>query len=78
MVEQANAKHKQVEKIYSSDSLQQTQLINYIGKINLYPEATKQKIRTILGIDGTGSMGNSLKKVCQVCSKAFEETYAVL
>ena len=36
------------------------------------------KIRTVLGIDGTGSMGNGLKKVCEVCSKAFQETYAVL
>jgi hypothetical protein len=35
-------------------------------------------IKTILGIDGTGSMGAGLKKTCEICSVSFERAYKVL
>jgi hypothetical protein len=35
-------------------------------------------MKTILGIDGTGSMGAGLKKTCEICSVAFERAYKVL
>jgi hypothetical protein len=38
----------------------------------------RTNIKTILGIDGTGSMEAGLKKVCEICSASFERAYQVM
>jgi hypothetical protein len=38
----------------------------------------KLNIKTVLGLDATGSMGGALKKTCEVMGTAFERAYLVL
>jgi hypothetical protein len=53
-------------------------LINYVSTLNTYPEIRKVTIKTILGLDATGSMSAALRKTCEIIGTAFEQTYAVL
>jgi hypothetical protein len=53
-------------------------LIDYVSKLNVYPEIRKLNIRTVLGLDATGSMGGALKKTCEIIGAAFERAYLVL
>jgi hypothetical protein len=58
--------------------LAQNDLIEYVAKLNFYPEIRKLNIRTVLGLDATGSMADALKKTCEVIGTAFERAYLVL
>jgi hypothetical protein len=49
-----------------------------VFKLNNYPEIRKTNIKTVLGIDATGSMSSALKKTCEICSVSFERAYQVL
>jgi hypothetical protein len=53
-------------------------LIKYVSNLNEYPEITKVNIKTVLGLDATGSMGAALKKTCEIIGTAFERAYQVL
>lgn len=58
----------------------QSDLIEYVSKLNVYPEIRKNNIniKTVLGLDATGSMGAALKKTCEIIGIAFERAYKVL
>lgn len=47
-------------------------------KLNNYPEIRKINIKTVLGLDATGSMGGALKKTCEIIGTAFERADQVL
>jgi hypothetical protein len=67
-----------VVSIFSKERLSQEDLANYILELNNYPSMKKMTVKTVLGLDATGSMSASLKRTCEVISTAFERTYAVL
>lgn len=67
-----------MERIYSSKELKQADLLEYIGRLNKCPEIRKINVRTIVGLDATGSMGGVLGKACLVIGESFERVYKVL
>lgn len=78
MLVEADGKHNKVVAIFSQQQLSQEDLIRYISELNRYPSMKKMTVKTILGLDATGSMSAALRKTCEVISTAFERTYAVL
>ena len=58
--------------------LAQKDLINYVLSLNFYPLIRKTTIKTVLGLDATGSMTFALEKTAQIIATAFERTYIVL
>ncbi len=71
LLEESDKKHEDVIKIFNKDSLAQSDLIEYVSKLNIYPEIRKLNIKTVLGLDATGSMGAALKKTCEIIGTAF-------
>lgn len=55
-------------------------MIKYVSELNEYPGAGSGNviIKTVLGLDGTGSMGAGLKQTCSIISTAFARAYQVL
>lgn len=74
----ANRQHDKALQEYGKEKLGQTDLIKYIQTINRYPEMGKIRIKTVLGLDATGSMSHVLQKTCQIIDITFERAYAVL
>lgn len=56
----------------------QSDLVDYVAKINEYPSVKSYVIKTILALDATGSMQHALKKTCLIIGDAFERSYTVL
>jgi hypothetical protein len=46
--------------------------------LNLYPLINRVNVRTVLGLDATGSMGAALKQICEIIGPAFERADNVL
>ena len=78
MLLEADRKHNKVVQIFSTEKLAQSDLITYVSGLNKYPEIRKVTIKTVLGLDATGSMSGALRKACEVIGTAFERNYAVL
>jgi hypothetical protein len=78
LLEESDNKHNDVVKIFTKEALAQAELIDYVAKLNIYPEIRKVNIKTVLGLDATGSMSAALKKTCEIIGTAFERAYKVL
>jgi hypothetical protein len=48
----------------SKPKIPQSDLIKYISILNKFPEYRRETIKTILGLDATGSMREALNKTC--------------
>jgi hypothetical protein len=71
-------KHAEVIKIYKDQSLSQKALLDYIFEINKSELFFTSVIRTILAVDGTGSMGGILTKVINILKETVERTTDIL
>jgi hypothetical protein len=71
-------KHANVVKIYNDKSLSQKALLEYIYDINKHEVFSTSVIRTILAVDGTGSMGSILTKVINILKETVERTTDIL
>ena len=56
--------HEKTVNIFSKPKLAQSDLIDYVSGLNKYPEIRKTVIKTVLGLDATGSMSAALRRTC--------------
>lgn len=62
----------------NSPNLAISNLMNGINELNYFPISQGMSIKTVLGLDATGSMHIALKKVCEIIGDAFDRAYSVI
>ena len=50
--------------ILTKPKFAQSDLIDYVYTLNKYPEIKRTVVKTVLGLDATGSMSSALKRTC--------------
>lgn len=61
-----------------SKKLEPKQIAKYVCGLNSFPSLMGKQIKTILAIDGTGSMGPALTKTMVILDSAFDEINQIL
>ncbi len=56
----------------------QNEIIEFIYSHNKFNEIKKNHVRTLIGIDGTASMGAALRKVIDILEDSFTRTKTIL
>jgi hypothetical protein len=76
-VDSAQAKHELTEQIFRKKPSRE-EIINFIFSHNKFNEIRSNHVRTLIGIDGTSSMGPALEKVKTILEDSFTRTKQVL